>query len=76
MKLRNSDQVRAFKAALDRCKSSVWIESASGERIELGDPRTRERGIERLLRDDSDEMELFALEYADFVTLAHCLAIA
>ena len=56
MKLRNSDQVRAFKAALDRCKSSVWIESASGERIELGDPRTRERGIERLLRDDSDEM--------------------
>lgn len=76
MKLYNPDQVQALKAALDRCRSSVWIESVSGERIELGDPRTRERGIERLLRDDSDEMELFALEYADFVTLAHCLAIA
>lgn len=76
MKLRNSDQVRAFKAALDRCKSSVWIESVSGERIELGDPGTRQRGIERLIRDDSDEMELFALEYGDFLTLAHCLSFA
>lgn len=76
MKLYNPDQVQTLKAALGRCKSSVWIESVSGERIELRDPRTQQRGIERLLRDDSDEMELFALEYADFVTLARCLSIA
>lgn len=76
MKLKSTDQVQAFVAALDCCRSSVWIESLSGERIELNDPVTRQYGIERLMRDDKDEMDLYALEYGDFVILARSLPAA
>ena len=65
-----ANQVKALTDALDRCNAAVWIESATGERIEMKDETTRNRDIDRLLHDDRDEMDIYATQYYDFTIMS------
>ena len=65
MKIRNQQDVEALRAALNRCRRSVWLVTPSGEQVDLKSDRELHRGIDLLSESDADSMELFASNYAD-----------
>lgn len=59
MKLRNIKDLNAFMSALDRCQSSVWLESIQGDKLDLKSPFTRYISIGRLLEDYNENLMLY-----------------
>ena len=65
MKIRTRQDMDAFQAALDKCSETVWLIGPGGEQYDLKSDRELPQGLDRLIRDDADTMELFASNYAD-----------
>ncbi len=65
MKIRTQQDIEAFQEALARCHRTVWLIGPGGEQYDLKSDRELHQGIDRLTKDDSETMELFASDYAD-----------
>ena len=60
MRLRNITDVEKFRATIDSCAGSVWLESAMGDKFDLKSMFSQYIAIGRLLEDHNEELEIFA----------------
>ena len=65
MKIRTQKDWEAFRAAVDKCRSVVWLIGPGGEQYDLKSERELRQGLVRMSRADADNMELFTTNYAD-----------
>ena len=65
MKIRTQKDWEAFQAAVDKCRSVVWLIGPGGEQYDLKSERELRQGLVRMSRVDADNMELFTTNYAD-----------
>ena len=65
MKLKNMQDVEAFKAAIAQCKGDVWLESTDGDRFNLKSTFSQYLAIGKLIEDFSEELELYAANAND-----------
>lgn len=65
MKIRTKNDLSAFQAAVDECKSSVWLMSAKGEQYDMKKDSECMRGLARILADDRDELEIYTSNFHD-----------
>ena len=65
MKIRTKQDMEAFQQAVEQCDHSVWLMSANGEQYNMKKEAEWRQGIARLLRDDQDELEIYASTYHD-----------
>lgn len=59
MKITNIKEVDGFLAALNKCKGYVWLETASGDRLNLKSRFARYIALGELLQDYNESLELF-----------------
>lgn len=59
MKLKNSEEVEAFLAAVDRCRGEVYLMSADGDKLNLKSMISRYVSMGKLLSENGDKLELF-----------------
>lgn len=71
MKLRTITDVEAFRAAINSCTGSVWLESAMGDKFDLKSIFSQYIAIGRLLEDHNEELEIFASETKDRAILVN-----
>ena len=65
MKIKNIEDINAFRAAIDKCKGDVWIASANGDRFDLKSSFSQYLAIGELIKDKQEELELFCGSPAD-----------
>jgi len=65
MKIRTKKDIEDFQAAIDECRNTVWLVSAKGEQYNMKSDREWPLGIARLLKDDREEMEIYACNFHD-----------
>lgn len=59
MKLKNTDEIDAFQAAVDQTKGDVWLVSPYGDRYNLKSALSRYVAVGKLLSLHGDALELF-----------------
>ena len=64
MRLTNISEIEAFKAAIERCRGDVWLESPYGDRFNLKSTLSRYVALGHLLGEEGDCLELFC-QYTD-----------
>lgn len=65
MKFNSVKDIEAFRAAIDRCKGDVWIESKNGDKFNLKSMFSQYLAIGKLIEDYNEELELFAANPSD-----------
>ena len=60
MKLNNITDVQKFTAAINACKSDVYLRSQEGDQFNLKSSLSQYIAIGRLLEESGDSLELFA----------------
>ena len=74
MKLKSLKDVKAFKAAIDRCTGAVWLESVYGDRYNLKSELSQYIAMAELLQDKNEVLELFASKPEDEAILIQFLS--
>ena len=59
MKLTNTTEVDAFRAAVDACDGDVWLESPNGDRYNLKSTFSQFLALGALLEKNGDDLQLF-----------------
>jgi hypothetical protein len=65
MRIRSDKDIAAFRSAIEKCTRAVWLVAPNGEQINLKTASGQYEGIARLLKDKSEELELFTSCYED-----------
>ncbi len=74
MRVRNLQEVEAFRDAINHCSRSVWLETIHGDKYDMKSALSQYIGIAELLRDEDEEPELFAPDRADQAVLMDFLS--
>lgn len=59
MKLTKTNEIAAFRAAVDKCRGDVWLESPCGDRYNLKSVFSQCMALDALLSEFGDDLELF-----------------
>ena len=73
MKLNNITDVQKFTAAINACKSDVYLRSQEGDQFNLKSSLSQYIAIGRLLEESGDSLELFAQTREDEAILLEML---
>ena len=73
MKLNNVTDVQKFVAAVNACKSDVYLRSQEGDQFNLKSSLSQYIAIGRLLEESGDSLELFAQTREDEALLMQML---
>ena len=65
MKLCNVFEIEKFKAAINACEGSVWLESAEGDKFNLKSELSKYVAIGALLGESGENLELFCSNRED-----------
>lgn len=60
MKIRNLKDIESFKEAIAKCRGEVWLESIYGDVYNLKSELSQYVAMADLLRDKTENLELFA----------------
>lgn len=58
MKLKNSAEIEAFLAAVEKCTGNVYLLSPQGDKLNLKSTMSRYVSMGRLLSEEGDNLEL------------------
>ena len=73
MKLKNITDVQKFTAAINACKSDVYLRSQEGDQFNLKSSLSQYIAIGRLIEDAGENLELFAQTREDEALLVRML---
>lgn len=59
MRLTNSKEIMEFRFAISKCKGSVWLEDAEGNKFNLKSVISQYIALGELLQDKGETLELF-----------------
>ena len=59
MRLTNLKEIEEFRKAIDKCKGSVWLEDAEGNKLNLRSMMSQYVALGALLEDKGESLELF-----------------
>lgn len=59
MRLRNTQEIEAFKEAVNKCSGGVWLESVQGDKYNLKSTLSQYVALGALLSEHGNELELF-----------------
>lgn len=59
MRIHNTQELKAFKEAISKCKGDVWLESVYGDRFNLKSTLSGYVALGRLLSEEGENLELF-----------------
>lgn len=59
MQLHNTEEIQAFKEAIEKCKGEVWLESRWGDRYNLKSILSQYVALGALLNEQGEELELY-----------------
>lgn len=65
MRLRNVSEIEKFRAAVDACEGSVWLESPEGDRFNLKSELSQYVALGALLGEKGERLELFCSSRED-----------
>lgn len=65
MKISKVEDLKAFEAAINQCKSDVWLESIHGDKYNLKSVLCRYVAFGELIKNHNNDLELFCSEPAD-----------
>lgn len=65
MKIRTMEDIEALKTAVGQCSRAVWLESVNGDKYDLKSEFSQYIAIGALIRDDAEQLELFAADPRD-----------
>ena len=69
MKIRTGNDIKEFKAALDKCTGSVWLIGADDEAYNMKNEEEYIEGIIRLAEDHDEQLGIFTTSYEDEKTM-------
>ena len=65
MNIRTGNDIKAFNAALDKCKNPVWLMGPNDEAYNMKDEEEYIEGIIRLAEDHDDQLGIFTTSRED-----------
>lgn len=77
MKIRTFEELKEFKAAVDKCTNPVWLMGPNDEQYNLKNEEEYINGVIRLAETNADQLGIFTTSYQDeMVMMDFCLKMA
>lgn len=77
MKIRTYEELKEFKAAVDKCEKEVWLMGPDEEQYNLKNEEEFINGVIRLAETNADQLGIFTTSYHDeavMMQIGHLLA--
>ena len=69
MKIRNENELKAFKAAVDKCTYPVWLMGPNDEAYNMKNEEEYIKGILRVTEGCDEQLGIFTSTYEDEMTM-------